>query len=149
MKTVRAKQSKVLFANFVQHDHQWNNHKTLNLTQSSSLMWRFRCRSRRSFSNWNSEIYSPKQCTKCHFLKLRPQGALPISAEEFNKLQVNVEWIDFIDLITELLFFLGRKWNHEDSCCLVDIKMHTWKRKEEPFWNKTGHFTSLIGRERL
>ena len=29
----------------------WNNRKTLNLTQSSILMWRFRCSSRRSFLN--------------------------------------------------------------------------------------------------
>ena len=44
----QAKQTKVHFAYFFT---TWDNHKTLNLTQSSILMWRFLCSSRRSFLN--------------------------------------------------------------------------------------------------
>ena len=51
MKTVRTTQAKVQFAYFVQRDQHMNHRKILNLTQSSILLWRFRCSSRRSFLN--------------------------------------------------------------------------------------------------
>ena len=46
MKTIRAKQAKVHSTDFVQRDQ----HGIITL-QSSILMWRFRCNSRRSFLN--------------------------------------------------------------------------------------------------
>ena len=48
MKTFRAEQANRLFCTTWS---TWNNRKTLNLTQSSCLKWRFRCSSRRSFLN--------------------------------------------------------------------------------------------------
>ena len=51
METVRAKQAKLNFAYFVQRNQSLSNCNTLNLTQSSILMWPFRCTSRRSFLN--------------------------------------------------------------------------------------------------
>ena len=47
MKTIRTKQAKVQFAYFVQRDR--HGVITKDLTQSSILMWRFRCSCRRSF----------------------------------------------------------------------------------------------------
>ena len=52
MKTIRAKQAKVHFAYFVQRDQHGIISKHLNLTQSSILLWSFRCSSCRSFLNF-------------------------------------------------------------------------------------------------
>ena len=49
MKIVRAKQAKSVLCLFCTTWPTCNNSKTLNLAQSSILIWRFRCSSRRSF----------------------------------------------------------------------------------------------------
>ena len=46
MKTIRTKRAEICAT-----WPTWNNRKRLNLTQSSILMWRFRCSCRRSFLN--------------------------------------------------------------------------------------------------
>ena len=59
MKTIRAKQAKVQFTYFVQRDQHEIIVKKINLTQSSILMWRFRCSCRRSFLNSLMFKYCP------------------------------------------------------------------------------------------
>ena len=58
MKTTRAKRAKVQFAYFVQRDQHGIIAK--DLTQSSILMWRFRCGYRRSFLN---SLLPPQEST--------------------------------------------------------------------------------------
>ena len=68
MKTIRTKLAEVQFAYFVQRDQHGIIAK--DLTQSSILMWRFRCSCRRSFLNSLFSIFTPTAPLQVHLQRI-------------------------------------------------------------------------------